>query len=365
MWNSFHILRQQYNTASKTMNKKLSIIFSRENNIYFNLALENYLLSKFSSGFPNKAHANVPMIYLWRNSPSVIIGRNQNVWSECNLDNIKKDNVNLVRRFTGGGAVYQDLGNTCFTFISSANDYNFEANSKLICSALGKLIGEKCEPSGRNDLCVNGLKFSGAAFKVLPDAALHHGTLLINLNTGSLEKYLTPDKSKLAKHNVKSVKSRVANLAQFKPDITHDEVSNTIIKEAMEYYNAENEEIIILGRDSSFCEEEGFKDCLDKLTNEKWIYGPKMLECKAFKKRFDFGSFEFCLDVNNDTVESAWIYSDTLNSDFVDYLNLQFNKNPFLFNANSFNKILSECEFPNCKEMISEIKEWICQENFV
>nr|PVC52447.1 lipoate-protein ligase [Theileria orientalis] len=338
--------------------KNISVVFSKETDIYFNLSLENYLLSTYGSGRTSKFGPNSPLLYLWRNSPCVIVGRNQNVWSECNLENIKED-VKIVRRFTGGGAVYQDLGNTCFTFISDSKNYNFQNNSELICAAVSKLIGQKCEPTGRNDLCVNGLKFSGAAFKVLPNAALHHGTLLININKGSLEKYLTPEKSKLAKHNVKSVEARVTNLAQFKPDVTHSEVWNAIVQEAMDFYGVKEKEVYEVDYSSEFCKESSFKDCYDKLTDKQWIFGKRLMDPKTYKNRFDFGSVEFCLDVKEDTVENVYIYSDMLNADLIDYMNGKFNEGPFKMNAEEFKKKFEECECPNGGEAIEQIKSWL------
>ncbi|XP_953578.1 lipoate-protein ligase, putative [Theileria annulata] len=355
---------------------KLLIIFSKELNIYFNLSLENYLLNTISNGRLWKFVKNNfdRVLYFWRNSECVIIGRNQNIYSECNLNNIHQ-NVNIVRRFTGGGAVYQDLGNMCFTIITDTKNYNFNTNSQIICSAISKLIQQKCEPTGRNDMCINGLKFSGSAFKILPNVALHHGipvtvlghtanhqprkgllinslviqlysslwrrTILLNINKSSLEKYLTPEKSKLDKHNVKSIESRITNLAQFKPNITY-------------------EQIMELDKNNEICNEKEFKECYDKLTDRNWIFGKK-LNWKSLKKRFDFGSIEFCLNIKNENVENVYIYSDMLNADFIDYLNIKFNETIFKYNTQSFEHIFNSLQFPNLQEQIQEIKNWILQ----
>lgn len=107
------LFRRYFGTCVKQPNKKLCVIFSDVNDIYFNLALENSLLSSYGTNDLKENTHGAPLLFFWRNSPSVIIGCNQNVWSECNLDNVKRDNVNLVRRFTGGGAVYQVWSLTC------------------------------------------------------------------------------------------------------------------------------------------------------------------------------------------------------------------------------------------------------------
>ncbi|KAK2195201.1 bifunctional Biotinyl protein ligase (BPL) and lipoyl protein ligase (LPL) [Babesia duncani] len=317
------------------MTERINVLLSKETDIYFNVALENYLLSSYGKNSREEFSNKAPLLFFWRNSPCVIVGRNQNVWSECNLENIKMDKVNIVRRFTGGGAVYQDLGNSCFTFISPADNYSFEANCNIICSAVGDLIGEKCSPSGRNDLCVNGLKFSGTAFRVLPNAALHHGTLLININKGSLDKYLTPDKSKLEKHNVQSIKSRVTNLAHFKPDITAENVFDAIVEKAVEFYGAKSTK------------------------DDAWIFGDKVLDTKSFNKRFEFGNIHLCLDINKNVVERVWIFSDCLNAEFIQVLIEKLNVSPLEYKAEAFVKVLDTIEFPNCQAMISEIKDWV------
>ncbi|EAN34430.1 lipoyltransferase and lipoate-protein ligase family protein [Theileria parva strain Muguga] len=355
------------------MYERLLVVLSRERNIYFNLSLENYLLSTFSTGrlwnnVSNSAYSRV--LYFWRNSPAVIIGRNQNLYSECNLNNITQD-VNIVRRFTGGGAVYQDLGNLCFTIISDSKTHDFNTNSQLICSALTKLIGVRCDPTGRNDMCVNGLKFSGSAFKVLPNAALHHGTLLININKGSLEKYLTPEKSKLAKHNVKSVESRVTNLAQFKPDITHQEVCDSIISETVTHFQYTHSELWEVDQTSEVCNEQEFKECYNKLTDRDWIYGTNLrnemngmngmngMNVRSLRNRFEFGSVEFCLDIRDNQVENVFIYSDMLNADFIQHLIKKFNKSPFPNTFQAFEEILNSVEYPNCEEYVRQIKAWL------
>lgn len=357
------LFRRCFSSCVKKSTSGLNVILSEENDIYFNLALENSLLNSYGTPALKDSLNGTPLLFLWRNSPCVIVGRNQNVWSECDLENVKKNNVKIVRRFTGGGAVYQDLGNTCFTFISSVKDYNFAQNSKMICDAISKLIGQNCEPSGRNDLCVNGLKFSGAAFKVLPNAALHHGTLLININEGSLGKYLTPDKSKLEKHNVQSVQSRVTNLSTFKDGISHETVCDAIIKEVADYYDSNSYDIKRVDGSSEYCQESGFVDCYKKLVDEKWIYGDRVVEYTSLKHRFDFGSIEFCLDINKDNVvEKVWIFSDCLNAEFIDWLKTGLNKKPFEFTSAGFQDALGEQNYEGCDGMLRAIREWMVAE---
>jgi len=144
---------------------KLKVYKSETTDPFFNLATEEWL---FRQGDLSKHN-----LFLWRNAPTVVIGRNQNPWKECHVQQMEKDNVILARRTSGGGAVYQDLGNTNFTFLSGIHDYNKNQNSQIIINALSQ-FGVKAETSERNDILVNGMKISGSAYKISGMKAFHH-----------------------------------------------------------------------------------------------------------------------------------------------------------------------------------------------
>jgi lipoate-protein ligase A len=144
---------------------------------------------------------------------------------------MKKDNVKLSRRKTGGGAVYHDLGNTCFSFLTPYDkeqklDYR-TINNQIILDALSKLQ-VKAEVSGRNDMVVDGKKFSGSAYRLFLGGkdgdgkkSLHHGTIMFSVNFNALQKYLNPNKKKLESKGIDSVISRVANLTEIHPTLSH------------------------------------------------------------------------------------------------------------------------------------------------
>jgi lipoate-protein ligase A len=157
-------------------------------------------------------------LFLWRNRPCIVIGRWQNPWKECDHSKMQGKEVKLARRRSGGGAVYQDLGNTCFTFIHPIPEGGFamdtkEINNKILLKAL-KNLGITAEVSGRNDILVDGFKVSGSAYKANlgMKRSLHHGTMLVDVNLDDLKTYLNPDKPKLESKGVDSVIKRVANL---------------------------------------------------------------------------------------------------------------------------------------------------------
>lgn len=170
------------------------VLRSKLNNIHQNLALENTLLDKL-------APMDRPVLYLWRNGTCIVLGRNQNPWSECDVKTMRRDSVALSRRHSGGGAVYQDLGVSVFTFLYPGTKLTPSVGNSILIKAIHSLTGLTAEPSGRNDLLIQKSKFSGAAFRILGDKSIHHGTIMRSLNLDNLEKYLTPSALKLRKVN--------------------------------------------------------------------------------------------------------------------------------------------------------------------
>lgn len=208
------------------MNK---ISISRELDPYFNIALEHELFLNAKQDIH---------LFLWQNDSSVIIGRNQNLYAECDLAYMEQQNIKPVRRFSGGGAVYHDKGNLNFTFITKLSEANEDEFLAMIKSAIAKL-GIDCEFSGRNDLLCKGQKFSGHAYYTDDDNYMYHGTILINVDTDKLTKALTPSKLKLQSKGIASVKSRVVNLSDIDRRITVKKVIQAFIDtfptESIEY----------------------------------------------------------------------------------------------------------------------------------
>ena len=181
-------------------------ILNENTNPYFNLASEEYLLNNFKE----------PIFTLWRNKPCVVVGKNQNTLSELNLNYIREKNIPVVRRLSGGGAVYHDLGNINFTFIidndrKSFND--FEKFTQPIIETLDDL-GIKAMFSGRNDLTIKGKKFSGNAQYQNKEKIMHHGTLLFNSQVGDIINSLKPKSEKYVNTGIKSIKSRVTTISE-------------------------------------------------------------------------------------------------------------------------------------------------------
>ena len=194
---------------------------------YRNLAMEEYLLLHCGK--------EECILYLWQNRNTVVIGRNQNAWKECLVSKLEEENGYPVRRLSGGGAVYHDLGNLNFTFLVRKENYDVNRQLNVILEAVKKL-GIHAEKSGRNDILIDGHKFSGNAFYEQGDCCYHHGTLMVNVNLGELSRYLTVSKDKLKSKGVDSVRARVTNLTEYAPDLTVDVLKQKLLEAFEEVY---------------------------------------------------------------------------------------------------------------------------------
>lgn len=218
----------------------LRLLISDSYDPWFNLAVEECIFRQMP--------ATQRVLFLWRNADTVVIGRAQNPWKECNTRRMEEDNVRLARRSSGGGAVFHDLGNTCFTFMAGKPEYDKTISTSIVLNALNAL-GVSAEASGRNDLVVKTAegdrKVSGSAYRETKDRGFHHGTLLLNADLSRLANYLNPDKKKLAAKGITSVRSRVTNLTELLPGITHEQVCEAISETFFAHYGERTEAEII------------------------------------------------------------------------------------------------------------------------
>lgn len=181
-------------------------------NPYYNMAFDEYCLESLP--------IDEPVFFLWQNRPAVIVGFNQEVNTEVNLDYLKENGIDLVRRVTGGGAVYHDLENLNYTIVGRSEDLerDYPEYAALIMKAL-QALGVPATLSGRNDILVEGRKVSGFAKRVCKNRLMVHGTLMYNVDVDVLTHVLNPSTTKLQSKGIASVRSRVANLCEYLPEI--------------------------------------------------------------------------------------------------------------------------------------------------
>eukprot|EP00927_Polykrikos_kofoidii_P057864 TRINITY_DN52085_c0_g1_i1.p1 TRINITY_DN52085_c0_g1~~TRINITY_DN52085_c0_g1_i1.p1 ORF type:complete len:406 (-),score=69.30 TRINITY_DN52085_c0_g1_i1:84-1301(-) len=288
------------------------ILKSDVGDILFHFALEEF--------FMQNATLAGPVMYLWRPSPVVTIGRHQNPWKECVLSKLEADGVGLVRRRSGGGAVFQDPGCSVFTFLAPSDHFSIDRNFDVVIGALRRL-GVEAERQGRNDMTLDGKKISGSAFKHAPDrrVSLHHGTILINTDFQALQRYLTPDKRKLEAKGIKSVGARVINLGEAFPGLDHDKLCDALIAEFREVYAAMDAPVEQITEESDVAMSSAFKGYHAELDDKEWRLGRTPEFSHHLETRIDgVGVFDVRMEVQNGKIKDVVIFSDALYPDIID-----------------------------------------------
>lgn len=342
------------------MSVKLRVLISDTFDPWFNIATEDWI---FRDMLTDSELENTKILFLWRNDNTVVIGRFQNPWTECNTEKMEADGIKLARRQSGGGAVFHDLGNTNFTFLSGKASFDKSVNNKIITNAINS-FGLKAYASGRNDLIVETdegeKKFSGSAFKETKDRSFHHGTVLINADMSKLSQYLNPNKKKLESKGITSVRARVANLLELNPEITHETVCARIIEEFFKHYQSECE-IEVLDH-QYLLSIPRLKQHYEKMSDWSWRFGEAPKFNHQMTERFAWGTMEVHLDVQNAVIENAQIFSDSLHPEMIEQLmaslkNLSYTRDAF---SGAIAKVSHE--LPMIQDYLQEFEAWILKE---
>ena len=280
---------------------RLQVIISPQYDPFLNRAVEQYLTEHQEEG--------VVTLYLWKNRQTVVIGYNQNPYAECNVKLLLDEGGHLMRRGTGGGAVYHDLGNINFSFIADKSHYDVKKQLSVIQDALLS-YGLQTEISGRNDLTCQGRKFSGNAFAKGQSNDLHHGTILIKTDGAMMQRYLIVDQAKLMKNGVKSVASRVINLSELVPELTSENIKQPLIASFEKIYGGKAD---ILDFDTIINNKE-VQSIRDEISSHVFLFG-RWEQFKTSKKaRFAWGGVEIALQIDeaNAVIKDIQIASDCL-----------------------------------------------------
>ncbi len=306
----------------------IKYIISGEYDPYNNLALEEYLVNHVEQG--------ECVLYLWQNEKTVVIGKNQNPWKECRIKELKEDGGKLVRRLSGGGAVFHDLGNLNFTFVVNKEDYDLEKQLKVILKAVNN-FSIPAKKTGRNDITVEGRKFSGNAFYSDGRHSYHHGTLLIHVDMENMSKYLNVSRDKLVLKGVESVKSRVVNLSEYNDSLNIETMKEALIQAFSQVY--ERRPIPV---ESSCMDYEEIEELSKKYSSWDWIFGKKMEFNYSIEKRLEWGNIDIQFHVQAGVVKECMAYSDAMDIWFISRIPDYF-KN-CLFTAESLVRRLKEID---------------------
>lgn len=283
------------------------LIYNDKTNPYFNLAMEEYFLKNFCDD----------IFILWRNEPSIIVGKNQNTLSEINIEYVKENNIPVVRRQSGGGAVFHDLGNINFTFI--ANDKKGFSDFKRFTQPIINLLRTldiDATFSGRNDLLIDGKKFSGNAQYNYKNRVMHHGTLLFSSQISDLSNALKVKPIKFEGKGIKSVKSRVTNIREhLKKDISILEFKDLIINYLLNT-NSNNKTYDLTNDDI---------DNIWLLANNKyssweWNFGNSPKYSLTNQLKYPGGNVEFNLNVEKGIIKNIKFFGDFFGEFDVSYI---------------------------------------------
>ncbi|SEO54902.1 lipoate--protein ligase [Paenibacillus sp. OV219] len=265
----------------------------------WNLALEEYILRNLTG--------DEDFLLFYMNEPSIIIGKNQNTAEEVNTSYVEEHGIHIVRRLSGGGAVYHDLGNLNFSFITKDDGksfHNFRKFTEPVVAAL-RGLGVDAELSGRNDLQVGERKISGNAQFATKGRMFSHGTLLFNSEVDSIVSALKPNPAKFESKATKSVRSRVANIAEFLQEPM-----------TMEQFRSFLLESIFGGKDiPAYPLSEADLAAVDQLAEERyrswdWNYGRSPAFNVRQVKRLAAGTFDVRLDVKDGIIAEASVFGD-------------------------------------------------------
>lgn len=313
----------------------MKIIVSKELSPFKNFALEELLL--------REENIKEDILFLYRNNNTIVIGRNQNVYEEVDLEFVKENKIVIARRVSGGGAVYQDLGNVNFAFITKKNNYSYAEFLKPVIEFL-KSLGLKAEFVGKNDLVVNGFKVSGNAQYKIANRMFHHGTLLFDANLKILASALKPNKLKLASKAIKSIRQRVTNIKSL---LTQELTSKEFIQKMVHFFEEQKLGQIL---NWNFLDLNKVDQLAQKKASENWNFQKNPPFSYKCEKRFDGGTIVVKITVEDNIVKNIVFHGDFLSSN-------NFENIYKFFVGASFDKLkMITAQIPNFQDYFGQLK---------
>ncbi|WP_153448705.1 lipoate--protein ligase [Vibrio algicola] len=330
----------------------LRLLFSTSTDPLFNLAVEDAIFRSMS--------ATQKVLFLWRNDNTVVIGRAQNPWKECNTQRMEEDGITLARRQSGGGAVFHDLGNSNFTFMAGKPEYDKSISTQIVLDALTQL-GIQGKATGRNDLVVDteqGVrKFSGSAYRETLDRGFHHGTILLNADMSRLANYLNPDPKKLQAKGITSVRSRVINLQQINDSVTHDALCHALTQAFFAYYGETVEPEFI--SPEAMPDLPNFTATYEKQKDWHWNFGNTPEFTHHIDERFTWGGVELHFNIKKAHIDEVQIFSDSLDPAPLEALQVALHGQ--LYNAQGINAAIDyvDNKYPTNHAEMEQVRQWL------
>ncbi|KAI8822582.1 putative lipoate-protein ligase A [Fimicolochytrium jonesii] len=274
---------------------KAATYLSRVTDPWLNLAFEEWLFR----------NPELPphILYLWRNTKCVVVGKNQNAWKECNLRRMQEDGVPLVRRRSGGGTVYHDIGNTNYTIIMPRDVFDRRTNAELVTRALLQL-DIPASVNERHDIVVDGKKVSGSAYKLVNTKAYHHGTMLIDSDLKALGTFLKPPPKNLVGKGVESVRSKVTRLRDHSYTIDHLSFCDAVATEFLKYHQVQATHPIELTADY-MAKIPKIKEYYDEIRTWEWVNGQTPDFAHRLEHSFPWGDADIHLKVHRGIITEA------------------------------------------------------------
>ncbi len=331
------------------MIRRTACLIARGTDPYHNLAVEKHLMDTLPE--------DTAILYLWQNQHTVVIGRNQNPWYECRVEEFLQSGGRIARRLSGGGAVYHDLGNLNFTFILPKAEFDIGKQLSVLKMAVSA-FGVQAEASGRNDLQAAGRKFNGNAFYKAGSSAFHHGTLLVDCNMDVMAQYLAGDEQKLQQQGVKSVTSRVVNLKTFCEDMTIRDMQEALFFAFARVYKKEQPAVL----DEYMLDGPTLERISQQFEDEKWIYPAALPYGFTVSEHFPWGGVTVKLLVEGGIIRSAKIFTDAMEASLFTRIEQALTGSPYLISAigSRFEQKLELLTDPTLLQMAGDVCALIC-----
>jgi lipoate-protein ligase A len=321
---------------------------ARGNDPYHNLAVEKHLMDTLPE--------DMAILYLWQNQHTIMIGRNQNPWQECKVEEFLRSGGQIARRMSGGGSVYHDLGNLNFTLILPKSDFDVFRQLSVISQAAG-MFGIRAELSGRNDLQAAGRKFCENAFYKAGYGAYHHGTILWNTNMDCMTHYLTAEGRKPQNQGVIGAPARMANLKTLSGGMTIPGLREALCRAFSHVY--EYEPTVI---DEYMLDAPSLSRLTAEFSSNEWLYPEALKYSFTAAERFPWGGVTVKLLHEDGVIRKTKIFTDAMEASLFLRIEHALIGSPFLISAigSRFEQRLDLLTDPALLQMAQDVCALIC-----